>query len=272
MGLQNKSACCWLLLYFLIGRSIVSATGFVHPLLSSSARREGTAAGAVMRDRIRVLRGGVAKPMATMASPPESNAFVSLVAQLGSAYADSLSQRPILTKSVTAGIIFALSDYIAQRAATTTAAGDANARIDRTRLAVSAAVGLFYFGPAAHYWYNWMFRLFPATNLPSTLSKAAMGQTLFGPTFTCIFFATGLWQAGQLTWPAYAQKIRRDFPRTWLTGAVFWITVDLLSYSYLPVPYIPLFVNMASLVWTTYLVLTSYGSDAASATSPRRRT
>jgi protein Mpv17 len=229
-----------------------------------------------VRDRMRVLRGGAAKPMAapTMAaSSPESNAFVSLVAQLGSAYADSLTQRPILTKSVTAGIIFALSDYIAQRAATTTtAAGDGNARIDRTRLAVSAAVGLFYFGPAAHYWYNWMFRLFPATNLPSTLSKAAMGQTLFGPTFTCIFFATGLWQAGQLTWPAYAQKIRRDFPRTWLAGAVFWIAVDLFSYSYLPVPYIPLFVNMASLVWTTYLVLASYGSDAASATSPRRRT
>jgi protein Mpv17 len=272
MVLQNNNACCWLLLYILIGRSIVSATGFVHP--PSSARRGdgAAAAGAVVRDRIRVLRGGTAEPLAApaMASPPESNAFTSLVSHLGSAYADSLSQRPILTKSVTAGIIFALSDYIAQRAATT-AAGDVNARIDRTRLAVSAAVGLFYFGPAAHYWYNWMFRLFPATTLPSTLSKAAMGQTLFGPTFTCIFFATGLWQAGQLTWQTYAQKIRRDFPRTWLTGAVFWIAVDLFSYSYLPVPYIPLFVNMASLVWTTYLVLTSYGGDTASATSARRR-
>jgi protein Mpv17 len=282
MGPRNKgsSACCWLL-YFLIGRSIVSATGFVqhlHPRTAAAARRGGgsaapTAAAATAHNRmVRVLRGGATAPR-TM--PSDANVVTSLISQLRSAYAENLSRNPILTKSVTAGVIFALSDYIAQRAASSSSsnANGNDARIDQTRLAVSAAVGLFYFGPAAHYWYDWMFRLFPATNLPSTLSKAAMGQTLFGPTFTCIFFATGLWQAGQLTWRSYVQKLRRDLPNTWLTGAAFWITVDLFSYSYLPVPYIPLFVNVASLIWTTYLVLKSYGGggDTASATTTGRR-
>jgi protein Mpv17 len=247
----HRGIACWLV-YFLIGRSIVSASGFLQSSSSS------------VQDRIRILRGGQSmEPRIT----PESNFVKSLVSQLGSVYSENLSQRPILTKSLTAGFIFCLSDYIAQRS-TASKFGD-NSGINRTRLAVSAAVGLFYFGPAAHYWYDWMFHLFPATNLPSTLAKAAMGQTLFGPTFTCIFFATGLWQAGQLSWTAYAEKIRRDLPKTWVAGAGFWITVDLISYSYLPVKYIPLFVNVASLIWTTYLVIKSYGGDSATA---RRRT
>lgn len=239
-------------LYYLIGRAIVSATGFAQ-----STSLLGTPPPDRMMERHRMLRSiprGGAAPTVSFSEP--TNAIKSVVSQIGSAYAQSLSKRPIITKSITAGLIFALSDYIAQRSSSSKAT-------DRTRLAVSAAVGLFYFGPAAHYWYNWMFRLFPETNLPSTLSKAAMGQTLFGPTFTCIFFATGLWQAGQLTWKNYSTKIRRDLPKTWITGAGFWITVDLISYSYLPVPYIPLFVNVASLIWTTYLVLKAYSGNAA---------
>lgn len=228
-------------LYFLVGRAIVSATGFAQSSNPSMLRS--------------IPRGGDTLSVGTASTTP--NVFQIVGSQLGSSYAESLSKRPIFTKSVTAGIIFALSDYIAQRSSSSEATPT-----DRTRLVVSAAVGLFYFGPAAHYWYNWMFRLFPETNLPSTLSKAAMGQTLFGPTFTCIFFATGLWQVGQLTWKNYAQKIRRDFPKTWIAGAGFWITVDLISYSYVPVPYIPLFVNVASLIWTTYLVLKAYSGNS----------
>lgn len=183
----------------------------------------------------------------------DSSTTASLFTSIGDSYSQSLRRNPIMTKSITASFIFALSDYIAQKFTNTS-----KNLIDRKRMLVSAAVGLLYFGPAAHYWYEWIFRVLPGTTLRSTLAKAALGQVFFGPTFTFIFFATSLWQSGALTWSNFARKIRNDFPSTWLAGAGFWPVVDLISYSYVPVQYIPLFVNVCSLIWTTYLVLKSY--------------
>ena len=81
------------------------------------------------------LIAGVAGPM------------VSSLASFGAAYGASLQKRPIATKSITAGFIFALSDYLAQHWETTD--GEKKA-INKTRMVVSALVGLLYFGPAAH--------------------------------------------------------------------------------------------------------------------------
>jgi len=177
--------------------------------------------------------------------------------KFGTTYASCLEQRPILTKSATAGCIFALSDFLAQRLENTDDASKKR-RINKTRILASAAVGFFYFGPAAHYWYENIFKLLPGTSLVSTLQKAALGQMFFGPTFTCIFFATGLMQSGTFSLGNWLRKIKSDLPGAWLAGAGFWPLVDLVSYSVIQPKYIPLFVNICSLIWTTYLVLKSY--------------
>jgi len=195
-----------------------------------------------------------------------------LLTSLGRTYAQSLEQRPILTKSVTAGCIFALSDFLAQRlekqAPQLSDHGSPSSQskkqrrkpIVASRIFASAAVGFFYFGPAAHYWYDMIFRILPGTSLVSTLQKAALGQLFFGPTFTCIFFATGLLQSGQFSLKRWWGKIRSDLPGAWLAGAGFWPLVDLVSYSMIRPAYIPLFVNVCSLIWTTYLALKSYSN------------
>jgi len=175
----------------------------------------------------------------------------SLLTGFGKAYGAALESRPILTKSFTAFLIFGLSDFLAQKLESRDSKG--TAKFNWTRTLSSMGVGLLYFGPAAHFWYDSMFKIFPGTGLVSTLQKSAMGQLFFGPSFTCIFFATGLWQAGQFTVGNWFQKIRQDLPGAWLAGVGFWPLVDLVSYSLIPVQYIPLFVNMCSLVWTIYL-------------------
>ena len=62
---------------------------------------------------------------------------------------------PDLTKSVTAGAIFGLSDATAQSLDTP------DGGRDWARTAVSCLAGLCYFGLAAHAWYDTVFRLFP---------------------------------------------------------------------------------------------------------------
>lgn len=118
---------------------------------------------------------------------------------VGKFYTQSLDTFPILTKSCTAGLIFGLSDLLAQKIEQKNTPVNADgkkkknnkdvtpaASMNWTRLAASTLVGLLYFGPAAHYWYEAIFRLLPGTSMLSTLYKAFWGQILFGPSFNCV--------------------------------------------------------------------------------------
>jgi len=188
----------------------------------------------------------------------------------GGSYSSALGAYPIITKSITAGVTFFLSDYTAQRIERPKDKVEEKKKKavtpvwkhDWTRTLVSCAVGLFYFGPAAHVWYEWIFSVLPGTSLVSTLQKAALGQVLFGPSFTCIFFASSLMQSGQFTIGNWVQKIKNDLPGAWLSGAAFWPLVDLISYSMIPIKFIPLFINGMSFVWTIYLSLIANRSSA----------
>ena len=194
---------------------------------------------------------------------------------LGQVYAKSLEQRPILTKSVTAGFIFTLSDWLAQVLEKSSSSDnddkDKKPTTNWTRAVSAGLVGLLYFGPAAHAWYETIFRLLPGTSLVSTLQKAALGQLLFGPSFTCIFFAVSLLQAGTFTLPHWWAKIRSDLPGAWAAGLGFWPLVDLVSYSSVPKDYIPLFVNACSLVWTIYLSLVANRSNNNTSASDKKK-
>jgi len=174
---------------------------------------------------------------------------------LTSMYATAIVSRPILTKSITAGFIFALSDYTAQNLnsdSSTTAT-----QMNWIRTVSSGLVGLLYFGPAAHVWYQMIFQILPGTSLLSTLGKATLGQLIFGPSFTCVFFAVSLIQAKSFTLQNWMTKIQTDLPRAWVAGLSFWPLVDLISYSMVPKNYIPLFINFCSFVWTIYLSIVS---------------
>ncbi|CAB9521237.1 PXMP2/4 family protein [Seminavis robusta] len=165
-------------------------------------------------------------------------------------YSQSLEKNPIITKSVTAGLIFAVSDLIAQGIERS---ADKKKPHDKKRTFAASLVGLLYFGPAAHFWYDNIFKLFPGTSLFSTLQKAAMGQMFFGPSFTCIFFATSLLQSGNFSLGNWFRKIKSDLAGAWLAGVGYWPLVDLISFSVIPMRWIPLFVNVCSLIWNIYL-------------------
>ena len=79
----------------------------------------------------------------------------------------------------------------------------------------------------------------------------------------CIFFAVACLQSGAGL-GALPGKIRADLIPTQLAGALFWVPVDLVSYSLIPINWIPLFINFCSLVWTVYLSLQTRKGLAAS--------
>ena len=163
-----------------------------------------------------------------------------VLTSLGSAYAASLAARPIITKSMTSAAIFGLSDVAAQKIG--------GSFDDAKRTLTSILVGLFYFGPALHYWLQMITAVIPGFGPRDTLFKTLLGQSIFGPTITCVFFAATLiansgLAAGLKQLP---QKVRQDLFVTWSSGLCYWPFVDLVCYSIVPVKWIPLGYNVAS--------------------------
>ncbi|EOD24074.1 peroxisomal membrane protein MPV17 [Emiliania huxleyi CCMP1516] len=191
----------------------------------------------VLRSRVSVLRGG--------------QTAMGLAGALGAAYEAQLSARPLLTQSLTAAATFALSDVTAQRLAPDGAGSD------RTRTAVTALIGLCYFGPALYHYLRFITWLIPGTGLQSTLLKTFCGQLGFGPAVTCVFFGAFLVKdhglAGGLS--RLPRKIRQDLVVTWASELCYWPFVDLICYSSVPVRWIPLGYNIANFLWTIFLSL-----------------
>jgi protein Mpv17 len=174
---------------------------------------------------------------------------------MGKAYGELLKTHPIATKSITSCFMFGLSDFLAQCLKPE--------KLNLSRIKMACLVGLFYFGPAAHVWYDLMFQLFPEKSFGSTVIKSALGQLLFGPCFMCVFFAASLAQQGSFSWIAYWDKICHDLPPAWITGLGFWPVMSYISYTTVPKDWIPLFSNCCTLLFNIYLSFISYRKGVA---------
>jgi hypothetical protein len=204
---------------------------------------------------------------------PRLAPVLSFMSRYAGRYTKLLETRPIVVKSITAGVIFGLSDLAAQLIEITTNRRRNGGKpeekkkkllIENGRLLASILVGLLYFGPAAHAWYSWIFQLLPEKSILSTFYKAALGQVIFGPCFTCVFFAAGLIQNGEFTFQQWFRKIRNDLFSVWAAGLGYWPIVDFISYAWVPTMWIPLFVNFCSFIWTIYLSLVTNAQNDTS--------
>lgn len=157
-------------------------------------------------------------------SSSKSSAETTSVSKLGFVgwYLGMLQHRPILTKSVTAALIYTAADLSSQVGQTviksslfgifwlpilwigscfnmvsdesndiyqTLAKSSFSESYDAVRTLRMAGYGMLVLGPSLHFWFNFMSRVFPKRDIFSTLKKMAMGQTLYGPAMTVVFFS-----------------------------------------------------------------------------------
>lgn len=67
---------------------------------------------------------------------------------------------------------------------------------DPVRTLRMAAYGMVILGPSLHFWFNFMAKTFPKRDMLSTLKKMAMGQGVYGPTMTVVFFSVNAFLQG----------------------------------------------------------------------------
>ncbi|PIN15272.1 Peroxisomal membrane protein MPV17 [Handroanthus impetiginosus] len=162
-------------------------------------------------------------------------------------YLSALKTRPISTKSITAAFIYTAADISSQ-----TIVVENLEQYDLIRILRMAGYGMVILGPSVHYWYNFMSRVFPKRDLLSTFKKMALGQALFGPAMTVIFFSVNAALQGESSSEIVA-RLKRDLLPTMINGIMYWPVCDFVTFKFIPVHLQPLVTNSFSYIWTVYM-------------------
>ncbi|XP_057788162.1 uncharacterized protein LOC131005282 [Salvia miltiorrhiza] len=161
-------------------------------------------------------------------------------------YLGAIKSRPIATKSATAALIYSAADITSQ----TIFGGMEEYELVRT--VRMGGYGMVILGPSMHYWYNLMSRVFPKRDLLSTLKKIGLGQAVFGPAMTVVFFSVNAALQGESGAEIIA-RLRRDLVPTMVNGIMYWPVCDFVTFKFIPLHLQPLVVNSFSYLWTIYM-------------------
>ncbi|KAK9705345.1 hypothetical protein RND81_07G049800 [Saponaria officinalis] len=162
-------------------------------------------------------------------------------------YLGMINSRPLLTKSITSSVIYVVSDLTSQ-----TIALPSSEPYDLIRTSRMAGYGLLVLGPTLHYWFNFMSKVLPGRDVLTTVKKMALGQTVYGPIMTAIFFTLNAALQGENATEIVA-RLRRDFFPAMLNCVIYWPFCDFVTFRFAPVHLQPLVSNWFSFVWTVYM-------------------
>ncbi|GMI91098.1 hypothetical protein HRI_002779100 [Hibiscus trionum] len=160
-------------------------------------------------------------------------------------YLGKLESNPVITKSITTSIIFAAADFTSQMI--TSSSG-----YDSIRTLRMAGYGLLLLGPSQHHWFNFLSKGLPKRDMLTTFKKMFLGQAVFGPLTTSVFFSYNAALQGESA-EEIAARLKRDLLPTLINGAMFWPTCDFVTYKFVPVHLQPLMNSSCAYIWTIYL-------------------
>ncbi|WCJ17927.1 Peroxisomal membrane 22 kDa (Mpv17/PMP22) family protein [Euphorbia peplus] len=162
-------------------------------------------------------------------------------------YLGMIKTRPILTKSVTSSLIYVAADLSSQTIGRTESES-----YDFLRTLRMAGYGMLILGPSLHFWFNFVSKHFPKRDLITTFKKMVMGQTLYGPVMTVVFFSINARLQGENSDEIVA-RLKRDLLPTMLNGVMYWPLCDFITFRFTPVQLQPLVSNSFSYLWTVYM-------------------
>ena len=199
---------------------------------------------------------------ATEFSPLSPRHGGSLVSDLGSSYNSLTVERPVFTKTLTSLFLMSLSFLVSNLISP--APPSLGKGVKHNPLLLLLIFPGLYFPITSHYYYTYINKWIPGTKLLTTLKKSAIGQLTYGPLYTAVFFFSML--VPSMSAPTFLSslmpalqalpgKMLSDFFPVWRSGVFYWVSVDLISFSFIPTKFITAFVQVASFFWTVYLAI-----------------
>ncbi|KAJ4701640.1 PXMP2/4 family protein 4 [Melia azedarach] len=181
-------------------------------------------------------------------------------------YLGKLHSRPLITKSITSSLIYVAADltsqirtlsYLRNSSVITVTShihvkdGDQSS-IDSMRMLCIAAYGMLMLGPSQHLWFNSVSKVLPKQDVLTTLKKLFIGQAVYGPSITSIFFSYNAALQGENAGEIIA-RLKHDLLPTLVRSLLFWPISNFFTYKFTPAYLQPLVNSSCSYVWTIYL-------------------
>ncbi|XP_034728293.1 peroxisomal membrane protein 2 [Etheostoma cragini] len=179
---------------------------------------------------------------------------VSIHFRLLQQYLVLLKKYPILTKSVTSGILTALGNLLSQilEARKKTKNGAQVNEIDTAAAARYAIYGLFITGPLSHYFYQLMEMWMPTTDPLCVVKRLLLDRLVFAPGFLLIFYLVmNILEAKG--WTDFEKKMRGSYWTALKMNWKVWTPFQFININFVPVQFRVLFSNMIALFWYAYL-------------------
>ncbi|CAI5650371.1 peroxisomal membrane protein 2 [Oreochromis aureus] len=165
-----------------------------------------------------------------------------------------LKKYPILTKSVTSGILSALGNLLSQfvEARKKAQKGAPVSNIDAAGAARYAIYGLLITGPVSHLFYQLMEVWIPTTDQFCVVKRLLLDRLIFAPGFLLIFyFVMNILEAKG--WTDFEKKMRRSYWTALKMNWKVWTPFQFINVNFVPVQFRVLFANMIALFWYAYL-------------------
>ncbi|XP_077457476.1 peroxisomal membrane protein 2 [Stigmatopora argus] len=165
-----------------------------------------------------------------------------------------LEQYPILTKSVTSGILSALGNLLSQiLEARKKDQNDASGKeIDTVGALRYAIYGLFVTGPVSHYFYQLMEMWMPTTDPYCLVKRLLLDRLVFAPGFLLIFYLVmNILEAKG--WNNFVKKIQASYWSALKMNWRVWTPFQFININFVPVQFRVLFANIIALFWYAYL-------------------
>ncbi|XP_003451697.1 peroxisomal membrane protein 2 [Oreochromis niloticus] len=165
-----------------------------------------------------------------------------------------LKKYPILTKSVTSGILSALGNLLSQfvEARKKAQKGAPVSNIDAAGAARYAIYGLLITGPVSHLFYQLMEVWIPTTDQFCVVKRLLLDRLIFAPGFLLLFyFVMNILEAKG--WTDFEKKMRRSYWTALKMNWKVWTPFQFINVNFVPVQFRVLFANMIALFWYAYL-------------------
>jgi len=153
---------------------------------------------------------------------------------------------PLVTKSLTAGVLAACGDVLAQ-----TLERKPRLQLDRTVRLVTFS--MLWSGPSGHYWYKALDSFWGAGLSKSlAMRKMLCDQLIMAPVGLVVFFA-GMGALEGQTWTQIKQRCRKDYVSLLLPNWLLWPAVSFINFTYVPQPQRVLFVGTVAVFWNAFI-------------------
>eukprot|EP01091_Cochliopodium_minus_P016726 TRINITY_DN634_c0_g1_i1.p1 TRINITY_DN634_c0_g1~~TRINITY_DN634_c0_g1_i1.p1 ORF type:complete len:205 (+),score=63.50 TRINITY_DN634_c0_g1_i1:66-680(+) len=163
-------------------------------------------------------------------------------------YLQLLDTSPLITKSITSGVLVAGGDAVAQlfieKAPT----------YDFGRTLRFGTFGTLFVGPVMHKWYAVLQKLFPADNMSSAVKKLMMDQVIFAPFIVASFF-TGITLLEGQGFGEVKKKFQNSYLEAMKMNYFIWPAAQSITFTVIPYNLRVPWVSCVSLVWNTVLSL-----------------